>query len=313
MTSILRDAKSLPEYAWVAKTITFRHPDYPIGENALLCLGAIDNGGIDYDTALNGFFATRQFGHQALTPKALTPIVRPPDSILRLEEYYFQLPDEETPCRPYPIVATFKDWTFPHDALPMPWSEAWWQQNLNPPQAPSMRCRIMDVNENVHSAHIVPLACRDWFDRENLGQYIPIVPDQQAFDSPSNMIHLQSLILDAFERQSFFIVPKQDRVARLNTDLSQAPPPSLVVHVVDHTSDQRFREYFHNRKLHPADCKLHCLFARFAWVIFGVPLQPFWTGCRKGRVVFVRDDTTGAWSVTRQGPFPSINLGSSPL
>lgn len=148
------------------------HPDYSAAENTLLHLAAVDDGGIDYDTALvacgivagnkwTGFLATRN------TTAALVPVPRPSDGILRgRSAYFFQLPDSDAPQRPYPVVVRFSDWVFPHSSLPSPWC-----QLRRSPSNDDATCRVTDSGWALEKAHLVPLSVQSWFDREELEQY----------------------------------------------------------------------------------------------------------------------------------------------
>jgi hypothetical protein len=175
MANLLKDAISLPRDAAELRVIRILHPDYSAAENTLLHLRAVDDDGIDYDTALvacgiitgnttTGFFATRRPGPGAL---GFDRVARPSDSILRGSKYLFQLPDEDVPERPYPAVSRFDDWTFPHDALPSLWRDAG-PQSQSQDYRPS--CRITDYMWGLERAHIVPLTFRDWWAREEFGR-----------------------------------------------------------------------------------------------------------------------------------------------
>ena len=126
--ALLQDAPSLPRNtdAPTPSLVRIRHPDYKDAENTLLCLRALDDDGLDYDTALaacsivtgntsTGFFTTLE--------QRLERVARPDDGVLRETDYFFQLPDSDDVSRPYPVIPRFKDWSFPHGALPSPWNE----------------------------------------------------------------------------------------------------------------------------------------------------------------------------------------------
>lgn len=306
MASLLQPATVLPrENTRPPRVIKILHPDYPTAENTLLHLRALDDGGIDYDTALvacgivtgntsTGFLATCEAGAH------LERVVRPDDNILRGSEYFFQLPDALE--HPYPVVARFEDWTFPHNALPSPWNE------LGRQEGGRMSCHITDCKWGLEKAHLVPYTAQNWWDREELEQYLPypfrnpnihltifpryITTDRfsmRNIDASDNVISLRSDIHTVFDNKTFAIVPKRDRG---RGDLS------LVVHIVNPIPDSYFNWHYHNRKLLPLECSIECLFARFAWTIFspGV-LGAFLTRCTTSRSLLVLDPSTGTATV----------------
>ncbi|KAK3349540.1 hypothetical protein B0T25DRAFT_504734 [Lasiosphaeria hispida] len=291
MANLLKDAIILPRDARQPRLVRIRHPDYSAAENTLLCLRALDDGGIDYDTALiacgivtgntsTGFFATRDAGAQGFER-----VSRPDDGILRGSEYFFQLPEDDVRERPYPVVPRFEDWTFPHDAMPLPWRE------LDRQIQEGLSCRITDCIWGIERAHIVPLGVRDWWDREELDQYIMTDRfSQNAIDASGNVIPLRSDIHTVFDDKVFAIVPKRDQTPGHEAQGGL----SLVLHVVNPITDSYFHQHYHNRKLLPLTCSIECLFARFAWTIFspGV-LGHFLDKCITSRLLLVRDPTTG--------------------
>ncbi|KAK3366671.1 hypothetical protein B0T24DRAFT_366566 [Lasiosphaeria ovina] len=176
MASLLKDAIVLSrEDARLPRIVRILHPDYPAAESTLLHLRAIDDGRIDYDTALvacsivtgntsTGFLATRT---REAGAQCFERVVRPHDSILRENEYFFQSPDDHVPERPYPVVPRFEDWTFPHAAMPSPWKE------LGRQSQGGTSCRTTDCMWGIERAHIIPLTVQDWWDREELQQCAP--------------------------------------------------------------------------------------------------------------------------------------------
>jgi len=142
------------------------HPDYPSNENTLLRLYALDDGGLDCDTAVtaagivagnswDGFLATRD-----LSSGDLVRVPRPPDGILRGRAYFFDLPHVAE--RPYPVTVRFDDWHFPHGRPPPIWREArrdgaFWE---------SEPCRLTGARWAVKQAHVVPSSAQTWWTRE---------------------------------------------------------------------------------------------------------------------------------------------------
>ncbi|GAB1319859.1 hypothetical protein MFIFM68171_10069 [Madurella fahalii] len=296
MMSLLKNAIILSrEDAQLPRIIKILHPDYPAAENTLLHLRALDNGGIDYDTALavcsivtgntcTGFFATREAGTQRLER-----IVPPSDSILRENAYFFQLPDDDVLERPYPVIPRFEDWTFPHDAMPPPWRE------LSRQAQGGMSCRVTDCMWGVEKAHLIPLTAQNWWDREELQQYIVLDRFSQSdIDVNDNIIPLRSDIHTVFDDKVFAIVPKRDQRSG-----QEAPGElSLVTHIINPILDNYFNLYYHNRKLLPLKCSIECLFARFTCTIFspGV-IGVFLKKCITSRRLLVYDPGTGTSTV----------------
>ncbi|KAL2259714.1 hypothetical protein VTK26DRAFT_6505 [Humicola hyalothermophila] len=175
------------------RKIEILHPDYLPGENTLLVFRALDDGGIEYDTALvacgiiagniwSGFFATRD------TSGALVSVTRPVDGILRGDSYFFQLPDADAPERPYPVIVRFSDWCFPHRNLPRPWKD------LEPETDDGgASCRVTDAAWSVEKAHLVPLSAQPWWIREGMERYTITDRFSQAdIDANDNLVALRS-------------------------------------------------------------------------------------------------------------------------
>ena len=178
MACLAQPAISLdrPPTSTPPRIITILHPDYAPGENTLLMFRALDDGGIDYDVVMTacgivagniwtGFLAVRDDdGGEPSSTRALRVITRPDDGILRGHDaYYFQLPDADARERPYPVVARFSDWCFPHGNLPPPWA------NLNQRMATrhdDSFCCLTDAGWAVENTHLVPLSELDWWNRE---------------------------------------------------------------------------------------------------------------------------------------------------
>ncbi|KAL2018435.1 hypothetical protein VTK56DRAFT_854 [Thermocarpiscus australiensis] len=311
MAQLLQPAITLQRrHAAPARTIKILHLDYLPGESTLLVLRALDDDGIDYDTALaacgivagnvwTGFLATRDSGG------ALVPVVRPVDGILRGDSYFFQLPDADAPERPYPVVVRFSDWCFPHQNLPAPWKD------LEPQTAEGgSSCRVTDAGWSVEKAHLVPLSVLPWWIREDMGRYAITDRFSQAYiDAEDNLVALRSDVHKLFDDKVFAIVPKRDVVTIRGEDSggaqeegnrehppalaraeAAAPGLSLVVHSFSPVSDAHFNATYHNRKLLTFRHSVECLFARFAWTIFspGV-LGRFLAQCITERRVLVFD------------------------
>jgi hypothetical protein len=277
---------ALPREDALPRVVQIRHPDYPASENTLLELRALDDDGIDYDTVMaacsivtgntsTGFLATRAGAR-------LKPVVRPDDGILGASEYFFQLPDDAVLERPYPVVARFDDWTFPHAAMPSPWDQ------LRCRAEGGTSCRVTDSRWGTERAHLVPLTVQGWWDRESLRHYVASDRfSQRPIDADDNTIRLRSDIHTVFDDKTFAIVPKRDQTGRL------AP----VVHMVNSISDTYFHRHYHNREILPLWCSVECLFARFAWSLFQPAVLVFLSSCITSRRVLLYDSSTGTSTV----------------
>lgn len=103
------------------RVVEFLHPAYPDGANLLLGLYALDDGGIDYDTAHAAccIIANNSWGLGFLAERRPAADGRvtyepvPRDQILSAASYYFCVGTD--PGFAFPIVTQFDDWEFPHD------------------------------------------------------------------------------------------------------------------------------------------------------------------------------------------------------
>lgn len=167
---------SSPRSGWraqrhIPRVVKILHPDYGADENTLLDLFALeDGGGLDYDTTLaacgilagniwTGFLAVRGGGGQQPGGGGDGG-----DGVLRGRgDYFFQLPDADAPERPYPVVARFQDWLFPHGNLPPLWRELdRWEDDAG------ASCRLTDSDWSVERARLVPLSAGAWWFRSRL-------------------------------------------------------------------------------------------------------------------------------------------------
>lgn len=159
--------------------IRFFHPGYgktlistnaqPPIRDALISLPAFDDGGIHYDTAHTtcGVLAGNRWdGYFSLDRDSRTRVQPPADGILRERAYFFCLPpssDPSTSTDPYPIVARFRDWRFPHRNLPPCW------ERLRPrfregAHGSVRRCIFTDCGLSLDAAHLVPVKESSWYD-----------------------------------------------------------------------------------------------------------------------------------------------------
>lgn len=208
--------------------------------------------------------------------------------------------------RPYPIVANFESWRFPHDRLPASWSKADEPPTSTPapgiahPISERIRtlqsystssCVISAHSIAVEQAHVVPKACADWFTQNGMRCYNDPSPQQLGrIDQPRNKIGLRSDLHTFFDSRHLVIIPKpvfvQPPVSSVTHPAASPPALSqyaLAVHMLS-TPAYEVIPLYHNlalqyRILGNGTCQQYSgsrefLFARFAWSIFRL-LQGF--------------------------------------
>ncbi|KAL3603081.1 hypothetical protein FPOAC2_07398 [Fusarium poae] len=111
----------------------YHEPDqeqYDPNGDVLISLPALDDGGIHHDTAHTAcaiLAANRWDGYFSRDRSGTAKVDPPQDGILREKSYFFCLPSPSTSTspdstdHPYPVIARFGDWRFPHDDLPPIW------------------------------------------------------------------------------------------------------------------------------------------------------------------------------------------------
>lgn len=254
--------------------ICFRHPHYRAPTNVLLDLIAPDSpaGALEYGFAhmacsviagnrWDGFFThgvdgpPLQFAHGDIMPKG---------------EYYFQI-EGSTTENPYPIIPTFRDWPFPHNDLPLPYSEI--VQPLSPisgrSYAPSnfstaivtqnITCRMSDLEEGTEAAHLCPRSELEWSRHNQMSIYntSPNLPPDRILDDTANALLLRQDLHTQFDANKFVFMPKKGADASI----------SIVTHLL--TPSRELGMLHHNVQLKPI-LNVHPAFllARFALSIF---------------------------------------------
>ena len=249
----------------------------------LLSLPALDDGGIDFDTALaacclvagnrwrDGFFSSDRGGASS--------VARPHDGILREPHYFFHLSGPLDP--PYPVVPRFSHWRFPHGDLPPPWQR--WAADAaaaSPPGA-AQRCVLSNYGDGLEIAHLLPAGEDDWWLSNQMQQYSPTqLFSSDPINGPANLITLRADLHRVFDERHFCHVPKVGSVgdgeeadtgngAATVAGRPQPPPPQLVLHVFTSTPSGQLPTLWHNRAVHPipATVAVQCLFTRFAWTV----------------------------------------------
>ncbi len=256
--------------------ICFRHPHYRAPTNVLLDLLAPDGpeGGLEYGFAhaacaviagnrWDGFFTHEVNG---------TPLRFAHGDIMPKREYYFHTEDS-SPEDPYPIIPTFRDWSFPHNDLPPPWADS--IQPLSPTSgrsyAPSnfstaviiqnITCRMSNFEEGTEAAHLCPRSEIEWSRQNRMSLYNTslMLPPDRILDDTANALLLRQDLHTQFDANKFVFVPKKGA--------DTAGTTSIVTHLL--TPSRELGMLHHNVRLkdilnvHP-----NFLFARFALAIF---------------------------------------------
>ncbi|PMB64022.1 hypothetical protein BM221_010187 [Beauveria bassiana] len=261
--------------------VDFLHPGYS-GSAVLLSLPALDDGGIDFDTALtacgvvagnrwrDGFFSSDRSG--------ASRVQRPDDSILRELQYFFQLPGPLDP--PYPTVPRFSHWRFPHNDVPALWQR--WSADAAAARMggeAARRCVLSNYGDGLEMAHLLPAGEDDWWLSNHMQQYSPTqLFSSDPIDGPANLLTLRADLHCVFDERHFCLVPKDEENAGGGSGdagagsyqaTTERKPPQLVVHVFNSTPSGQLPELWHNRAVHaiPATVAVECLFARFAWTV----------------------------------------------
>ncbi|KAL6405956.1 hypothetical protein AUP68_10511 [Ilyonectria robusta] len=206
--------------------IRFFHPGYgktlistnaqPPIRDALISLPAFDDGGIHYDTAHTtcGVLAGNRWdGYFSLDRDSRTRVQPPADGILRERAYFFCLPpssDPSTSTDPYPIVARFRDWRFPHRNLPPCW------ERLRPrfregAHGSVRRCIFTDCGLSLDAAHLVPVKESSWYDDNGMVDYGKAPSfSTDAVNASTNVVPLRTDVHRMFDERNFCFVPKPD-------------------------------------------------------------------------------------------------------
>ncbi|KAF5024555.1 hypothetical protein F66182_3318 [Fusarium sp. NRRL 66182] len=257
--------------------IDFIHPGYAESVqdaegDVLLSLKAFDDNGIDYDTAHTAcsiLCANRWDGYFSLDRDGSTTVQQPRDGILRQPRYYFHIPSQATSGRdadPYPVVARFSDWRFPHGNLPPLWERL--KNELEANQVTTRSCCLSNYADAVESAHLVPSAQVSWWSSNRIARYVDSsLSSTDPINAAANLIPLRSDIHEMFNERHFTFVPK---ISHNGDGPPQTERVYLVGHVFNSTPSGQLPVLWHNRRVHtlPPEVSVECLFSRFAWTIF---------------------------------------------
>lgn len=201
------------------RRVDFLPPGYP-GRDVLLSLPALDDGGIDFDTALaacgvvagnrwsDGFFSSDKPG--------AVRVQRPDDGVLRDPEYFFQLPGPV----PYAVVPRFAHWRFPHNDLPAVWQR--WASNSTAAREENKatgRCVLSNYADGLDMAHLIPTAEEDWWFANQMQRYSPTYQvATDPIDGPANLLTLRADLHRVFRAGKFCFVPKEREKIVRNDD-----------------------------------------------------------------------------------------------
>lgn len=318
--------------------IDFVHPGYDgdFTSAIFLSLPRLDDCGVCFDTALTacgiiacnqwtGFFSTDKLGQSRVD--------RPRDGILRDHPYYYfhlpasgsessgEPPSHTTSPSPYPIVACFSDWTFPHHALFTNWNRLQLQTNTNVQPLAVGQCTSFCIATNyshgVDVAHCVPSHEREWWDLNGMGHYGRSSMyhfSTEPQDSPANLVPLRSDFRRVFDERYLCFVPKEveesepvsDQVDRRDPQTQTQTQTRLLIHVFVPSPNGQVAGLWHNRGLHaiPSGLSKECLFARFAYTILSPAVfsSTFLSGAIVARRLRVREPETRIPSVRMVSP-----------
>ncbi|GAM88687.1 hypothetical protein ANO11243_067210 [Dothideomycetidae sp. 11243] len=281
--------------------LSVKHPGYP-SRNLLLRLAAADTDGaikgIHYDTlhtACAIAAANRFDGYLSASPvRAAPPIPTQTGGIVPAGTYYFHVhyrpgdPLEQEQGQtddqawPYPVVASFDDYQFPHGRLPKLWNL------LDPPAGyPSVsgdtdRC-ILTASRTVRRAHIVPFVHSKWFGRNDMAQYGSRqgLEGDDAINDPRNRNMLRDDLHRTSDADVLALVPKLDAEGTTH----------LVAHFLMQPMD-RVPANIHNQSIRSTawEGRGEIYFARFAWHVLRL-MRSFLVHSLNGRaVVLVKND-----------------------
>ena len=262
-----------------SRWIKFRHPWYSdaLGQNILLNLRPYDSedGGLQYGIAFSAcaIVAGNAWDGWLTETKAGEKLVKDWDDLLLGSNYYFHVspggsPETEagetsSPFQ-YPIVPTFRHWSFPHEYIPEQWRGPGSTSNAMqpPPLASGVTnyvhnrdggCVISKSRDNLERAHLCPRSESEWFSSNRMEQYNLSMQVEPAVDDSANGISMRSDLHNAFDvYKKFVIAPKGSQWA---------------VHFLEPTMD--IGNLYHNCPLDlSVSISPQFLLSRFAWAIF---------------------------------------------
>lgn len=204
-----------------ANHIYFLHPHYRPPTNVILVLLAPDGpeGGLEYGFAHSAcavVAGNRWDG--VFTRLDGAPLDFAPGNIMPRGKYFFQI-EGSTLERPYPIVPSFREWSFPHEKLP-----SFWQFNRPPASGPShassdfshavssqnLTCRMSDHIEGTEASHLCPRSEVEWFKHNHMLRHNSRsdLSVGKVIDDTANAVLLRGDLHALYDAHSFVFVPK---------------------------------------------------------------------------------------------------------
>lgn len=262
-------------------SVNIHHPGYKDRTDTLLSLAPVDveeraDGsfarGVQFHAVHTAcaIIANNRFDGWISLDKAGMNIFRralPEDEILVGGKYWFHVPKRgSSGTDPYPVVPTFRHWTFPNH-LPRPFSNCLAEPLYTPPGAlppvtaihqRDLSCRLTAAVDSTERAHLIPHNEKDWFGANNMARFARSSAGRDAVDSQYNGLLLREDIHSLYDRMGFSLIPKADYTGVWR----------LAAHVHNLHSPTVFKAY-HNQVLRPVKGVVpEYLLARFAWDIF---------------------------------------------
>lgn len=189
--------------------------------------------------------------------------------LLPAGDYFLHVHRRDVPSdAPYPIVANFRAWEFPHDALPQLWQDAS-SRVLEAGQSPSREldlvagesCRITTNRLACEDAHIIPSSEKSWFTSNEMDQYGQISgrSGDTVADTWVNKMRLQAQAHRLWDTYAFSIVPR-----RL---IAESDEVSWYTQMLN--EDDELERDWHCTKVQPLQGRAcQFLYARYAFDIF---------------------------------------------
>ncbi|KAL0630932.1 hypothetical protein Q9L58_010220, partial [Maublancomyces gigas] len=299
--------------------ITFRHPGYPNPGNILFRLPAHDGCEPDGDHELDDGHVDRRRGvHHGTALEACSIIAcnskgflsprllqSPPDhipslnSLLTAKVYYFYpsawIRSRSQEDLVYPVCPSFKDWQFPHGAVPTDWMSVYKNTNTLPnipkPSQYSIAvaqrdgtCRVSGFKDCTETAHLVPWVEDGWFTRNEMEIYNlnAGLPNHLLTSDIQNCLRLRSDIHSQLDAGNFVFVPKCG---------------TSCIHFL--TPTHEYGRLLHNRKTEEFNVAPEFVYARFAWAV--LPLaQAF--AAKIGVKLRVWSTAQHSWEEILRGP-----------
>ena len=268
------------------RQIKFRHPGYPgaFGQDVLFSLHPFDSstGGLQYGVAFSAcaIVAGNAWTGWLTETRDGAKLTMGWDDLLFGTDYYFHVSQDHLPEDShsgkfqYPIVPTFRHWTFPHHQFPEQWHGPRTEVGvtndvIRPPPLTSnvtnyvhnrdKGCVISKYRDDLERAHVCPRREIEWFLDNYMEQYNLDIDLDPIIDDAANSWSMRSDLHTAFDvSKKFVITPKKSR---------------WTVHFLKSTMD--IGNLYHNVPLDlDPSISPKFILSRFAWAIFP-RLAPF--------------------------------------